>query len=236
MNLVQVSRLICLIVIFNFSGKYLGAQPNKPPVVKLKLIPELNSFEFNQTVRYQIEVIDSEDGSTSYEEINPREVVLKIAYMGAVDIEKKEGEKIEDSAIQLLMKNGCLNCHTSRGKLIGPSFDRIAERYQAKSEIIETLIRRIKTGSSGNWGDVIMPSNAGADEKELEKILSWILQQKPDAQHYVLFGISGQITFGSIANNVSKNGKYYLSASYLDHGPGKQQQGTSEIILYPALK
>ena len=186
----------------------------------------------NQTVTYQIEVNDFEDGSTKYEEINPREVVLKIAYVNAADSKKNDNEYIEPPAVQLLMKNGCLNCHTSRGKLIGPSFERIAERYQPKSETIEALIRRIKTGTSGNWGDVIMPSNPGVDQKELEKILDWVLQQKPGAQEYVLFGTSGQITFVGQSKSIPENGKYYLTASYLDHGPGAQQRGTSEIVLY----
>jgi hypothetical protein len=81
-----------------------------------------------------------------------------------------------------------------------------------------------------------MPSNPGVDEKELEKILDWILQQKPGAQEYVLFGISGQIAFEGPSNSIPETGKYYLTASYLDHGPGLQQRGTSEIILNQSVK
>jgi len=116
MNVVQVYRFICLILIFNFCAKYLAAQPNKPPVVQLRLLPALSSFQMDQTVNYQIEVNDFEDGSTNYEEINPREVVLNIAYVSTADSKQKDGKCIEHPAIQLLIKNGCLNCHTSRGK------------------------------------------------------------------------------------------------------------------------
>ena len=126
MNLIQVYFLVSLSLIFNFfeSEPDQVVQENKPPVVKLKLYPALSSFKMNETVAFQIEVSDFEDGSTNYEEINPREIVLHVVYNESTAPEKNDQYYLEYPAIQLLIKNGCLNCHASRDKLIGPAFDR----------------------------------------------------------------------------------------------------------------
>ena len=110
MNLIQVYFLVSLSLIFNFfeSESDRAGQENKPPVVKLKLFPALSSFKMNETVAYQIEVSDFEDGSTNYEEINPREIVLHVVYNESIAPEKNDHYYLEHPAIQFLIKNGCL--------------------------------------------------------------------------------------------------------------------------------
>jgi cytochrome c len=205
-------------------------QHNNPPVVTMKLNPATISFQKNQTISYQIEVNDPEDGTTRFEEINPQEILLQVTQDQLPGSQKKQPKAFEHPAIPLLIKNGCLNCHTSRGKLIGPSFDRIASRYQPDTETVARLTRNIRNGTTGNWGELIMPSNPDVEEKDLEVILTWILEQKPGKKEYVLFGASGQITFGA------ESERYYLMATYLDHGPGSQLRGTCEIELARASK
>jgi len=80
-------------------------------------------------------------------------------------------------AQELAKKNACLSCHAVNKKIIGPPFSEIAKKYRNNPTASTYLISRVRNGGSGVWGVVAMPANRKVDERELEKIIQWVLTQ-----------------------------------------------------------
>jgi len=76
---------------------------------------------------------------------------------------------------------GCTACHAAQNKLVGPSYQAVAKRYEGnKSEILATIKDNVKNGGSGNWTDVTggtpMPPqpNAVGKTDKLKAIADWV--------------------------------------------------------------
>ena len=65
-------------------------------------------------------------------------------------------------------------------KIIGPGFTQVAEKYKGRADAIEYFKGRIKSGGTGNWGDVLMPPMSQLSEPDLETIARWLSE---GAQH-----------------------------------------------------
>ena len=77
---------------------------------------------------------------------------------------------------QLLLGETCLTCHHPNEKIIGPSFDQIAERYAKDNDSPDSLAKRIINGGTGNWsGNIIMPANTHLSEEEAKALAGYIL-------------------------------------------------------------
>lgn len=77
----------------------------------------------------------------------------------------------------LAQKAGCMACHSMDKKLLGPSFKDIAAKYKGKdSEAM--LIKKVKDGGTGVWGQIPMPPNGTKlTDSEYKTVVSWILAQ-----------------------------------------------------------
>ncbi|WP_218575956.1 c-type cytochrome [Pseudomonas tumuqii] len=53
---------------------------------------------------------------------------------------------------QLLQSNACKACHQPATRIVGPSWQEIAQRYGDGSKNAEQLSASMKNGSSGQWG------------------------------------------------------------------------------------
>ncbi|MFP4560938.1 MAG: c-type cytochrome [Thiohalorhabdus sp.] len=76
---------------------------------------------------------------------------------------------------------GCTACHAEATKLVGPSYQDVAERYEGdEAKILETVQDNVENGGSGNWeeetGGTPMPPqpDAAGETEQLEAIASWI--------------------------------------------------------------
>ena len=56
-------------------------------------------------------------------------------------------------AAGLIQKANCRSCHLAQGQLVGPGFDRIAERYLGQADAMDGLVKKIVQGGRGVWGD-----------------------------------------------------------------------------------
>nr|WP_211233772.1 c-type cytochrome [Comamonas composti] len=64
----------------------------------------------------------------------------------------------------LLDKNGCTACHAQQQKIVGPAFADIAKKHAGKADY---LSERIRSGSSGVWGNIPMPAQTlSADDAQ----------------------------------------------------------------------
>jgi len=89
----------------------------------------------------------------------------------------------EDStkAYAIAKQNACLGCHNVNKKIVGPSFQSIAQKYKNDSGAQAFLKNKIAKGGSGSWGVVPMPANAKLSDADLTVLSRWILQGAPSA-------------------------------------------------------
>ena len=87
---------------------------------------------------------------------------------GAHAADAKTGEALAKSS-------GCVACHTVDKKLVGPSYQQIAERYRRDKGAEAKLIQKVKAGGKGVWGDIPMPPNAHVKDADIRTLVQWIL-------------------------------------------------------------
>ena len=74
-----------------------------------------------------------------------------------------------------LMANlDCKSCHKVDEKSIGPAFTEVSKKYAKTSENTTNLTKKIITGGTGVWGDVVMPAHSSVKPDEAKQILDWI--------------------------------------------------------------
>ena len=87
------------------------------------------------------------------------------------------GAQAQDAA-KLAQDKSCLACHQIDKKLVGPSYKEISKKYAANKGAEALLIKKVREGGTGAWGQIPMPPNAGVNEKEAQILVKWILSQK----------------------------------------------------------
>ena len=87
------------------------------------------------------------------------------------------GAQAQD-ATKLAQDKACLACHQIDKKLVGPSYKEVAKKYAADKGAEAKLVKKVREGGSGTWGQIPMPPNTGVNEKEAQILVKWILGQK----------------------------------------------------------
>lgn len=90
---------------------------------------------------------------------------------GAHAADSKAGEA-------LAKNNGCLACHTVDKKLVGPSYQQVAEKYRKDKGAEASLVKKVKAGGKGVWGDIPMPPNTHVKDADIQTMVQWILSLK----------------------------------------------------------
>jgi cytochrome c len=83
-------------------------------------------------------------------------------------------EVVEDPAIAIIDGSNCKNCHLKSQKSVGPSFYEIARKYDSDSITVATLIKKIKLGGSGVWGNVPMAAHPELRDDDIKAIATYI--------------------------------------------------------------
>jgi cytochrome c len=221
------------LLMISIAALALSPTQNHAPVVKI-ISPAGNaSVAAGAPVRYELSVADKEDGDSQYDEINPKEVFLEVGATATPEpgaapepTATPKPDPLDAPGLAVMARSNCFNCHAFNGKLIGPSLSDIARRRTAT----DTLIRRIRSGSSGVWGKEKMPSHPELTGKELHQVVRWI--QKYAAAPGVLYqnGLTGVLQFPTV-----NPGVYTLTACYTDHGtkdaPAQHLTGKHRIMV-----
>lgn len=80
----------------------------------------------------------------------------------------------------ILQANACLACHQVDNKVVGPAYKDIAEKYKDDAANAELLANHIKNGSSGVWGSIPMPPNAGISDEDITIVVDWLMAGAPN--------------------------------------------------------
>jgi cytochrome c len=216
---------------------------NHSPRVTISLPANNGTFTWNSTIRYKITVTDQEDGSSDYNEIVGNEVLLKVLYVPDASkagqyLSAMTKENSEHPGLTLLKSSDCLNCHAAKNKLIGPSFDLIAEKYPYSSGAVNALTKKVVNGTLGTWGDTPMPPHPMLKTKEARQIIEWILTNNLNPDLSFLPGTEGVLRTKEMPQNKKRQAAYVLVASYMDHGvggpAGVRKYGQQAVLLRSA--
>ena len=77
----------------------------------------------------------------------------------------------------LAQKSDCLSCHGMVHPQVGPGFAQIAARYRGDADAPTRLAGKIRNGSVGAWGRVIMPRHPQLSDAETLALARWVLSQ-----------------------------------------------------------
>ena len=76
---------------------------------------------------------------------------------------------------QLAKDRNCLACHATDKKLVGPAYKDIAAKYKADKNAQATLVKKVREGGVGVWGQIPMPANPQVNEQEAQALVKWVL-------------------------------------------------------------
>ena len=81
---------------------------------------------------------------------------------------------------QATKDNSCVACHTEHSESVGPAFVKIAEKYGKQDDAQAYIANTIAAGSSGKWGQHLMPAHNFLTLEERKKIANYILSIKKE--------------------------------------------------------
>ena len=76
----------------------------------------------------------------------------------------------------------CMRCHTMELDVVGPGFMTIAKRYGDRPDGVQYLAGKIREGSVGEWGRVVMPRHPQITQEQAELMAGWLMALKPPAK------------------------------------------------------
>jgi cytochrome c len=79
---------------------------------------------------------------------------------------------------KLAQSSGCMTCHGVDKKVIGPSYKEVATKYRGDKGAEAALIKKVKAGGKGVWGEMPMPPNAHLKDEDIKTLVVWILAHK----------------------------------------------------------
>lgn len=91
-------------------------------------------------------------------------------------VKSEEVVSNEPEGKSLIVGMDCMACHKEDSRLVGPSYQEIANKYTDADK--EMLASRIIDGGSGNWGEVPMTPHAGLSKENAKKMVEYILSLK----------------------------------------------------------
>jgi cytochrome c len=75
---------------------------------------------------------------------------------------------------ELARARNCIACHHETRRVIGPTWNAIANRYANDASAVATLSARVIAGNGGVWGETPMPAQ-DIPPADAEALVRWIL-------------------------------------------------------------
>ncbi|MEM5291316.1 c-type cytochrome [Paraburkholderia sabiae] len=81
--------------------------------------------------------------------------------------------------LAIARSNACMGCHAVDRKLVGPSFQQVAEKYKGNAGAPASLAKKVKDGGSGVWGAIPMPAHPAMSDADIRTVVDWVLVGAP---------------------------------------------------------
>ena len=107
-----------------------------------------------------------------------RKLLISIALLGGLShANAAQPISVHDAAAaqELAKNNGCLSCHSTLEKIVGPAYFNVAEKYKTDKDAVASLVQSIQYGSKGKWGRIPMPPHPSMKGDELKLLARWVL-------------------------------------------------------------
>ncbi|HEX7558908.1 MAG TPA: c-type cytochrome, partial [Usitatibacter sp.] len=72
-------------------------------------------------------------------------------------------------------RSGCLACHSTDKRVVGPAFKEVATKYRGDPGIEARLVDKVRHGGGGAWGSVPMPPSPALAESDARALVRWVL-------------------------------------------------------------
>jgi cytochrome c len=197
---------------------------NEPPSVDIDLTGSNRSFFFPGTpVRYAVRVTDREDGSLRGGTIPASRVSVTAQYLKDGVQSSAPATSLRPSTTppatgrRLIEGSDCLACHQFNRKSIGPAYMDVARKYHDDKTATARLVRKVREGGSGVWGQVTMPAHPALTNAQASAMVAYIISladrktsasSLPDRGAYMPPAGSGEAPKGVVV----------LRAAYTDRG------------------
>src|SRR5699024_2911264 len=99
---------------------------------------------------------------------------LPFVFASATVQAEPDPEAVQD----ILSKNSCLACHAVDKKVVGPSYQDVADKYKDEDDAAETLAKHIREGSSGVWGQVRSEEHTSELQSRFDLVCRLLLEKK----------------------------------------------------------
>ena len=213
---------------------------NEPPKVEVDIMGSNRTFFFpGQPVKYAVRVEDREDGSLENGRIAADRVVVTAEYLkdGVPDAapvvaagHRSPGAPDPHAEAKKLIAGGdCLACHQLDRKSIGPAYTAVADKYRGDVEAMAKLVKKVKGGGSGVWGDVMMPPHPQLTDAQASQMVAYVLSLGAKRSGPSL-PVRGEYTPPAAASGPAQ-GTVVLRAEYTDQGANGLPGATAEKRL-----
>jgi cytochrome c len=78
----------------------------------------------------------------------------------------------------LIEASDCRTCHKDDAKLIGPSYQDVAKKYENNEKNVKMLADKVLKGGSGVWGEIPMAGHPNVSEEDAKAMVTYILSMK----------------------------------------------------------
>lgn len=76
----------------------------------------------------------------------------------------------------LAKASNCMACHAIDKKIVGPAYQDVAKKYKEDKSAEAKLIKKVKEGGSGVWGQIPMPANSPkVSDADIKTLVEWVL-------------------------------------------------------------
>jgi cytochrome c len=128
---------------------------------------------------------------------------------------------------RLIESGTCLSCHQFDRRSIGPSYTAVAQRYRGDSTAVARLVSKIRSGGSGTWGNVTMPSHPQLTTDDATRMARYIVSLAEEQKPAPSLPVRGAYTPPDSATQ----GVVVLRAAYTDRGANGVPAASAEKTL-----
>ncbi len=186
-------------------------------LVKKEAVPQL-TLEFNdkpkalgfgQEVGFKIKSSKAPDA---------KETVVRARYIPPTGHDSG-GPAFDPELEKLVTSRLCLACHQVAVPSVGPNYVNVSLKYRDQADAAAYLKGKLKTGSTGVWGEVPMPPQIAVTETEAEQIVNAILHLSDGISETK--GTEGNLKLSKKPDSAAPGGAWEISAEASGYLPFK---------------
>jgi len=204
---------------------------NEAPVVVIDWKGNRSFYFGSESVSYQVNASDLEDG-----EIDPSRVNFSIDYLeGGFDLiqighQKEQIHPGENYIIQA----GCKACHAVEKESVGPNYTAVSQKYANQTDAKTYLAGKIINGGGGVWGERAMPGHPQLEADQVDKMVEFILGIANPSGGTKSLPLAGNYELDKTEN---PEGYYLIQAAYEDNGANgiTSQKTVNQLSLRNSL-